>query len=136
MIARRRGRGSRGFGLAEALVALVIAGGVLTAFYDAVSVGTALRSTVDRRAAQALQAYLLLDRLDREPALLNGFAERRSADGLSWDIRVTDQPPVGFLRPAALESGVLLHVHIAVAPVGRDDLVYRLHALRYQETPF
>jgi len=131
---RRRGL-SRGFGLAEALVALLIAGGVLAAFYDAVSVGTTLRNTLDRRSQLALEAFALLDTFEDERPLRPGLDERGRTNGLDWRVTVTTDAPQGFLAPAGSTPGALLHVYVSVAPPDRPDLAFRLHALRYRERP-
>ncbi|MEL6480728.1 MAG: hypothetical protein AAFQ75_04695, partial [Pseudomonadota bacterium] len=91
-IASRRQLG-RGFGLPEALVAMLIAALITAAFYDSVSTGSLLRRTTDTRAALALEAYLLLDTVGDTLPIRSGFDRRGERDGLSWRILITETPP-------------------------------------------
>ncbi|MEM9148336.1 MAG: hypothetical protein AAGC57_19395 [Pseudomonadota bacterium] len=138
MIARRTARRivlDRGFGLAEALVALLIAGGTLVAFYDAVSVGTTLQSSADRRAQMALEAFLLLDTVGVERPLRAGFEGRGRRGGYDWRVLVSGSAPEGFSGPGGGDAETLLHIYVRVEPVGKPELAYLLHALRYRERP-
>ncbi|MEM7497495.1 MAG: hypothetical protein AAF371_05820 [Pseudomonadota bacterium] len=124
----------RGFGIPEALVAMLIAAGITAAFYDTVSTGSLLRRTTETRAALALQAYLLLDAVGGEFPLRQGLDRRGERDGLAWRIIVTDSAPMGATA-TLLDDPALLHIYVSVAPADGRALPYELHAARYRETP-
>ncbi|MEL6575465.1 MAG: hypothetical protein AAFQ81_06190 [Pseudomonadota bacterium] len=132
-IASRRRLG-RGFGLPEALVAMLIAALITAAFYDSVSTGSLLRRNTDTRAALALEAYLLLDTVGDTLPIRSGFDRRGERDGLSWRILITETPPEGSAA-TALDDRTLLHIYIAVAPADGRAPPFELHAARYRESP-
>lgn len=131
---RRRGRGlerafGRGFGIPEALVALVIAGGAIAAFYNAVATGSMLDRRSDARAAAALEAYLLLDGFGTRFPLREGLDERGRTRGLDWRITVSSAPPAGA-EGGLLADEDLLHIRIGVHETAAPERAFLLHAVR------
>ncbi|MEM8758830.1 MAG: hypothetical protein AAGE83_00710 [Pseudomonadota bacterium] len=129
-----RRRLARGFGIPEALVAMLIAGGITAVFYETVSTGSLLRRTTETRAALALQAFLILDRVGQEIPLRSGLDQRGRTDGMIWRVVVTDSAPVGSVA-TPLADPSLLHVYVSVSLADGDAPTFEFHAARYRETP-
>lgn len=86
---RTRSSGSHGFSLAEALVALAIGSGVITAYYQALSTGLDLERRAKARAEAAVLADTILDDVGFETRLEPGRREGRTGRGLGWQLSIT-----------------------------------------------
>jgi prepilin-type N-terminal cleavage/methylation domain-containing protein len=121
---------SRGFSLAESLVALVIAAGVISAYYQAVSTGLDLERRARARGEAALLAQDLVDQLGFEIALDAGATSGRDARGYAWRLAVIEgaQLVAGDGGSAPATSGL---VQVEIAIEGADlPGGYRLVTLR------
>jgi general secretion pathway protein I len=114
-------RRAKGFTLIESLVALVIAAGVLAAFYQASASALQLRQRGDEMGRAALLAQSLVARLGAGTPIAAGLSEGRD-DGFGWSILIRPAGEVILLDQAGrqLSPGTenLLHVRVAIA---RDD---------------
>jgi prepilin-type N-terminal cleavage/methylation domain-containing protein len=118
---KRRATGaSAGFSLLETLIALAIAGMVVSAFYQTIAVGMRLEQASREYADRVLVAARVLDDLGSAHRLAPGRTTGSSDDGkLGWELDITADPsvetPGGTL--ALVQS---VRVTITVAPE-RDD---------------
>lgn len=122
---RARPGGSRGFSLVEALVALVIAGGVVTAYYGAMASSLDLARRSEASAEAAVIAGALLDQIGHEIPLDPGGYEGRTVAGFGWRLRIT----VGAGIDAVTASEDLRRIEIDIAGPGLA-VPYRLTTLR------
>jgi prepilin-type N-terminal cleavage/methylation domain-containing protein len=84
--------GERGFSLIEAVIALAIAGVVLTAFYDTIATGLMLDRRSREKAAAQLLATDLLDRIGHEIQLVPGIRVGETRDGFRWTMAIEPDP--------------------------------------------
>jgi prepilin-type N-terminal cleavage/methylation domain-containing protein len=123
-------RSSRGFSLAESLVALVIAAGVISAYYQAVSTGLELERRAKARGEAALLAQDLVDQLGFEIGLDAGSTSGRDGRGYAWRLAVSEgaQLVAGDGGAVPATSGL---VQVEIAIEGADlPGGYRLVTLR------
>jgi hypothetical protein len=125
----RRAR-QHGFGLAEALVSLAIAGGVVAAYYDAIATTLALERRSKAHAAAAVVAHALLDRIGDDIALEAGVLEGRATSGFTWRLQMTEGATVEAAAGAAPPSTrglTQIDIDIAGGGLGRP---WRLTTVR------
>ncbi len=121
---------SRGVSLAESLVALVIAAGVISAYYQAISTGLDLERRARARGEAALLAQDLVDQLGFEIALDAGAAVGRSVRGYTWRLAVSEGAQLVAVDGGAVPATAGL-VQIEITIQGADlPGGYRLMTLR------
>ena len=109
----RRMRRTKGFSLVETLVALSIAGAVLSGFYQSLSTGSLLAKRASDQADKVHLAMSVLDRGGIDMALRVGARENGRAGLLNWTMQVGETPPPDMaLGP--VYSGELLFVYVSV----------------------
>ena len=109
----RRMRRTKGFSLVETLVALSIAGAVLSGFYQSLSTGSLLAKRATDQADKVHLAMSVLDRVGIDMALRVGARENGRAGPLNWTMQVGETPPPDMaLGP--VYSGELLFVYVSV----------------------
>ncbi len=123
---------ARGFSLIEALVALMLAAGVLGGFYKALSTGAVLENRAEDQAAHVLVATSILDRVGADLPLRNGTRENGTTRGLPWTLTIGDSPTED-MRLGVTMPGDLLFVFVTVGREGPGQV--RLRTIRYAETP-
>jgi type II secretory pathway pseudopilin PulG len=100
--AQRRRQG--GFSLAEALIALAIAAGVITAYFQAISTGLDLERRAKAKANAALVAESLIDQLGFELPLEPSALQGRDSAGYTWQVSITDGAALSLPPPQASPS--------------------------------
>ncbi len=127
--AQRRRQG--GFSLAEALIALAIAAGVITAYFQAISTGLDLERRAKAKANAALVAESLIDQLGFELPLEPSALQGRDSAGYTWQVSITDGAALSLPPPQASPStaGLLTVAIVIEGPeLGRGG--YRLTTIR------
>ncbi|MEM9971702.1 MAG: type II secretion system protein [Pseudomonadota bacterium] len=109
----RRRRGARGFSLIETLVALGIAGVVLSGFYSSLSTGSLLAKRADDQAAKVLLATNVLDRVGVDVALRPGARDNGRSGPLNWTLQIGEMPPTD-MNLGPVYPGELLFVAVTV----------------------
>ncbi|MEM6407167.1 MAG: type II secretion system protein [Pseudomonadota bacterium] len=131
----RRQRGARGFSLIETLVALGIAGAVLSGFYSALSTGSLLAKRAGDQADKVQLAAEILDRVGVDLALRAGVSENGRAGALDWSLQIGQTPPAD-MQLGPIYEGELLFVYVSVnnrdAPEAAPVV---LRAIRYAGDP-
>ncbi len=114
-IRSRRRNGNRGFSLVESLVALAIAAGVITAYYQAISTGLDLERRAKAKAQAALVAERLIDQLGFEIPLEAAGFSGRALGSYIWRLDISEGAQLSLPPPAASPSTVgLLTVRIEI----------------------
>lgn len=127
----RRQRGARGFSLIETLVALGVAGAVLSGFYTALSTGSLLAKRAGDQAEKVQLAAQILDRVGVDVALRAGTDENGREGALDWKLQIGSNPPPD-MRLGPLYEGELLFVYVSVRdPDTPDAAPVVLRAIRY-----
>lgn len=114
---------ARGFSLAEALVALAIGAGVITAYYQAISTGLDLERRAKARATATLIAQGLLDQVGFELPLEVARLEGRDASGFVWGLSITEGAPLSLPPPApspSTEGLLTVKIEIEGPDLGRN----------------
>lgn len=110
MIARRR---SKGFSLIETLVALGIAGAVLSGFYESLSTGSLLAKRSGDQAAKVHLAMSVLDRVGIDMPMRVGADENGRSGPLTWRLQVGETPPRD-MQLGAVYPGELVFLYVTV----------------------
>ena len=126
-----RRRRSRGFALAEALVAVAIAAVTLSGFYGALSVSARLERTSEAQAEAVLLATSVMDRVGIDIPLRPGTVLQDREGERTWRLTIVQGVPRD-LRAGAFSSDGLLTVAVEVRGVGPD---VALRSLRYAPSP-
>ncbi|MEM7472986.1 MAG: type II secretion system protein [Pseudomonadota bacterium] len=124
-------RGARGFSLIETLVALGIAGAVLSGFYSALSTGSLLAKRAGDQAQKVQLATQVLDRVGVDVTLRAGVQENGRDGGLAWALQIGQSPPPD-MQLGPIYEGELLFVYVSVTELEApevDPVVIR--AIRY-----
>lgn len=128
-----RRRTTRGFSLVESLVAVGIAGIVLSGFYESLSTGTLLAKRSDDQADKVLLAMNVLDRVGVDVALRTGSRDNGSEGPLSWTLQIGETPPPD-MQLGPIYPGELLFVAVSVTDERAPDLdPVVIRAVRYAE---
>ncbi len=115
-----RRRKSRGFSLVETLVALGIAGAVLSGFYESLSTGSLLAKRAGDQADRVHLAMSVLDRVGVDVALRAGVTDNGRAGPLEWRLQIGQTPPRDMdLGP--VYPGELLFVAVTVTDTRLPD---------------
>lgn len=126
-----RGR-QRGFSMIEALVALAIAAGVITAYSRAVSTSLELERRTRARGHASLLAHDLIDRIGFEIPLEAGVLAGRDGDGFTWQLTITEGATLVTADGRSPSSAGLRQIDVSVAgpelPGG-----YRITTLRVRQ---
>lgn len=109
----RRRRHGRGFSMIETLVALGIAGLVLSGFYEALSTGTLLGKRANDQAEKVQLAMTVLDRVGIDIPLRAGSRDNGRSGELSWTLQVGETVPPD-MQLGAIYQGELLFVAVIV----------------------
>ena len=109
----RRRRHGRGFSMSETLVALGIAGLVLSGFYEALSTGTLLGKRANDQAEKVQLAMTVLDRVGIDIPLRAGSRDNGRSGELSWTLQVGETVPPD-MQLGAIYQGELLFVAVIV----------------------
>ena len=127
---RQRRDKRRGFSLIESLVALAIAGGVLSAYYQAVSTSMDLERGSRIRTEAALVAAELVEQVGSKIPLEPGVFEGQRAKGIVWRLQIL---PGATLTPATAraspDTSGLYQVEIEISGPNLRN-AYRLTTLR------
>ena len=124
-------RRSRGFALAEALVAVAIAAVTLSGFYGALSVSARLERTSEAQAEAVLLATSVMDRVGIDIPLRPGTVLQDREGERTWRLTIVQGVPRD-LRAGAFSSDGLLTVAVEVRGAGPD---VALRSLRYAPSP-
>jgi prepilin-type N-terminal cleavage/methylation domain-containing protein len=124
---------SKGFTLIESLVALAIAAGVLSAFYQASASALQLRQKGEEAAQAALLVHLLVARLGTTTRLVPGLEEGRE-NGFTWSVMVAQAGEITLTdsNERILSPGVenLLIVRVTVSNEGETQPLKTLQTYR------
>ncbi|MEO9826866.1 MAG: type II secretion system protein [Paracoccaceae bacterium] len=124
-------RRNRGFSLVESLVAVGIAGVVLSGFYQSLSTGSLLAKRSDDQAERVLLAMTVMDRVGVDVALRSGARDNGRAGPLEWTLQIGETPPPD-LQIGAIYPGELLFVAVSVTDARAPDLdPVVIRAVRY-----
>ncbi len=126
----KRRLSSRGFSLAESLVALVIAAGVISAYYQAISTGLELERRAKARGEAALLAHDLVDQIGFEIGLDAGSTSGRDGRGYQWRLAVSEGAQLTATTSATPATSGLVQVEITIEGTNLPG-GYRLVTLRY-----
>ncbi|MGR3511124.1 MAG: PulJ/GspJ family protein [Paracoccaceae bacterium] len=124
-------RRAKGFSLVETLVALGIAGAVLSGFYQSLSTGSLLAKRAGDQAERVHLAMTVMDRVGVDLPLQAGARENGQDGPLAWDLQVGDTPPAD-MQLGPIYPGELLVVYVSVTDARRpeaDPVVIR--SIRY-----
>jgi general secretion pathway protein I len=106
-------RAERGFSLIEALVALTIAAGAISAFYVSAGAGLSLKISAERAAEASAIGRDLVNSVGVETAFTPGVQEGVAADGSAWRLTIS---PVATLevngRAEPLEGLYLIRAEV------------------------
>lgn len=126
--ARRR---ARGFSMIETLVALGIAGLVLSGFYEALSTGALLGKRAGDQAAKVELAMSVMDRVGVDVPLRAGARENGQTGTLTWALQVGETPPRD-MQLGPVYQGELLFVAVTVEDTQAPDAEpVVIRAIRY-----
>ena len=114
-------RRARGFSLVESLVAVGIAGVVLSGFYQSLSTGSLLEKRADDQAMRVLMAISVMDRVGVDVPLRAGARDNGRDGPLNWTLQIGETPPPD-LQIGALYPGELLFVAVSVTDQRAPDL--------------
>jgi general secretion pathway protein I len=132
-IRNRSRRFQRGFSLIEVLVALAIAAGILTAFYQASAASMALKRGGIARAEMALAAEALLNRIGGDIPLQAGTTDGRDGK-LLWRVQIAPLQTLSMIndqgRTETVPATALLRIAILLYRAGSKTPDYRLDSLR------
>lgn len=130
---KRRSGHTQGFSLIETLVAVAIAGVVLSGFYTSLSTGSLLTNRAEGQARQIHVATGVMDRVGIDIALRAGTRDNGRVGRYDWDLVIgAGQPADMQLGP--VYAGELLFVFVSVRDTrtpDRDPVVLR--SVRYAE---
>ncbi len=103
---KRLRRCARGFSLVESLVAVGIAGVILSGFYESLSTGSLLAKRADDQADKVLLAMTVMDRVGVDVALRSGTRDNGRDGPLAWTLQIGETPPpdmqIGVIYPNEL----------------------------------
>ena len=126
-----RHNGANGFSLAESLVALAIAAGVITAYYQAISTGLDLERRAKAKAQAALTAERLIDQVGFEIPLEVSRLAGSNLQGLVWRLDISDGAQLSLPPPAPSPSTAgLLTVRIEIEGPDLGNAGWKLTTLR------
>jgi prepilin-type N-terminal cleavage/methylation domain-containing protein len=131
LAARRR---AGGFTLIETLVALAIAGLVLSGFYNALSTGSLLDRRANDQAARVLLAATVLDRVGVDIPLRIGTVQNGTEGTLAWEL-VIGNTPSSDMQLGPTFSQELIFVSVSVVDRSGNTPPVVLRAIRYAEAP-
>jgi len=131
MIFAARRRHERGFSMVETLVALGIAGLVLSGFYEALSTGTLLGKRAGDQAAKVELAMSVMDRVGIDVPLRPGTLDNGQSGALTWALQVGETPPAD-MQLGTIYQGELLFVAVTVQDTRDPDATpVVVRAIRY-----
>ena len=127
----RRSKIARGFSLIETLVALGIAGVVLSGFYSSISTGSLLAKRSDDQAEKVLLAMSVLDRVGVDVALNQGVRDNGRAGPLNWTLQI-GATPAQDMQLGPVYENELLFVYVSVTDSRTPDApAVVVRAVRY-----
>lgn len=113
-------RNARGFSLVEALVAVGIAGVVLSGFYESLSTGGLLAKRSGDQADKVLLAMTVMDRVGVDVALRPGSRDNGRDGPLSWTLQIGETPPPD-MQIGPIYPGELLFIAVSVSDARTPD---------------
>ena len=124
-------RRNRGFSLVESLVAVGIAGVILSGFYQSLSTGSLLAKRSDDQAERVLLAMTVMDRVGVDVALRAGASDNGRDGPLAWTLQIGETPPPD-MQLGAIYPGELLFVAVSVTDERAPDVdPVVIRAVRY-----
>jgi prepilin-type N-terminal cleavage/methylation domain-containing protein len=106
---------SRGFSMLEALVALAIGGGVITAYYQAISTSLELERRTRARSHAAILAHDLIDGAGFDVTLEVQSTAGRDPAGYTWQLTIAEGANLTAGDAAPPSSAGLFQIDVQIA---------------------